>query len=91
MALPKIEIKLITPTKASIEVGGEVVGNITVALQEQATIEGVDNAIVVLGDCENTQNNSHHGFVFSVVKGLPALAAVPELEEDPAITEPKGE
>ena len=91
MALPKIEIKSITPTEASIEVDGEAVGTITVALHEQATIEGIDNAIVVLGDCENTQDSSHHGFVFSVVKGLPALAAVPELEEDPAITEPEGE
>ena len=91
MALPQIEIKSITPTEASIEVDGVAVGIITVALQEQETIEGVDNALIVLGDCENTQDSSHHGFVFSVVKGLPALAAVPELEEDPAITEPEGE
>ena len=91
MALPKIELKSVTPTKATIEVDGEAVGTITVALHEQATIEGIDNAIVVLGDCENTQDSSHHGFVFSLAKGLPELAAAPELEEEPAITEPKGE
>jgi hypothetical protein len=91
MALPQIEIKSITPTEASIEVDGVAVGTITVALQEQETIEGVDNALIVLGDCENVQDSSHHGFVFSVVKGLPELAAAPELEEDPAITEPEGE
>lgn len=91
MALPQIEIKSITPTEASIEVDGVAVGIITVALQEQETIEGVDNALIVLGDCENVQDSSHHGFVFSLVKGLPELAAVPELEEEPAKTEPKGE
>ena len=91
MALPKIELKSTTPTQATIEVDGVAVGNITVALHEQVTIEGVENAIVVLGDCENTQDNSHHGFVFSLAKGLPELVAAPELEEEPAITEPKGE
>lgn len=90
MALPQIEIKSITPTEASIEVDGVAVGIITVALQEQETIEGVDNALIVLGDCENVQDSSHHGFVFSVVKGLPELAAATELEEEPAKTEPKG-
>ena len=84
MALPKIELKSITPTEASIEVDGVAVGTITVALQEQETIEGIDNAIVVLGDCENVQDSSHHGFVFSLVKTLP------EIEEEPATIEPEG-
>lgn len=70
MALPKVEINLINPTKVSIEVGNKVVGYITIALQEQQTIEGIDNAIVLTGDCENVQDNSHHGFVFSLAKGL---------------------
>ena len=85
MELPKTELKLITPTEASIEVDGVAVGNITLALQEQETIEGIDNAIVVLGDCENLQDNSHHGFVFSLVKTLP------EIEEDTVTTEPEEE
>jgi hypothetical protein len=47
-----------------------------VKLQEQETIEGVDNAIVVLGDCENLQTGGNTGFVFSLVKTLdkPTLA-----------------
>lgn len=64
MTLPKLEIKLVTPTEASIEVAGRAIGRLTVKLKEQETIAGVENAIVVLGDCENLQNNSHHGFVF---------------------------
>ena len=98
MALPKLEIKSINPTKASIEVDGEVVGNITIALHEQETIEGIDNAIVLTGDCENVQDNSHHGFVFSVVNVLaspepePVLEPEPELESipKPVLIEPKG-
>lgn len=80
MALPKIEIKLINPKEASIEVDGKAIGKMTVRLQEQETIEGVDNAIVLLGDCENLQDNSHHGFVFSVVKTLdkPVISAIAE-------------
>ena len=90
MALPKLEIKSINPTKASIEVDGEVVGNITIALQEQETIVGIDNAIVLTGDCENVQDNSHHGFVFSVVNVL--ASPEPELESipKPVLIEPKG-
>ncbi len=77
MALPKIEIKLINSTEASIEVGGRAIGKVTVKLQEQETIEGVDNAIVVLGDCENLQTGGTTGFVFSLVKTLdkPVVAA----------------
>ena len=98
MGLPKLEIKSINPTKASIEVDGEVVGTITIALQEQETIEGIDNAIVLTGDCENVQDNSHHGFVFSVVNVLaspepePLLEPAPELESipKPVLIEPKG-
>ena len=86
MALPKIEIKSITSTEASIEVDGVAVGNITVALQEQETIEGVDNALIVLGDCENVQDSSHHGFVFSLIKGMPKPEAAPK----PVLIEPKG-
>ena len=80
MALPKIEIKLINPKEASIEVDGKAIGKMTVRLQEQETIEGVDNAIVLLGDCKNLQDNSHHGFVFSVVKTLdkPVISAIAE-------------
>lgn len=76
MALPKLEIKLTHPTEASIEVAGKSVGKITIKLREEETIEGVDNPIVILGDCENLQDNSHSGFVFSVVKTLdkPVLA-----------------
>ena len=83
MALPKLEINVVSPTKVSIEVGKKVIGYITIALQEQETIEGIDNAIVLTGDCENVQDNSHHGFIFSLVKGL----------KDPkaATTETKGE
>ena len=97
MELPKIELKLITPTEASIEVDGVAVGNITLALQEQETIDGIDNAIVVLGDCENVQDNSHHGFVFSLVKTLPEPDSEQEQElelqtrPDNATTEPKEE
>ena len=83
MALPKLEINVISPTKVSIEVGNKVVGYITIALQEQETIEGIDNAIVLTGDCENAQDKSHHGFVFSLVKGLK--------DPKPAKIEPKGE
>ena len=80
MALPKIEIKLINPKEASIEVDGKAIGKMTVRLQEQETIEGVDTATVLLGDCENLQDNSHHGFVFSVVKTLdkPVISAIAE-------------
>ena len=97
MALPKIELKVIAPTKATIEVGGEVIGNITVALEEQETIEGVDNALIVLGDCENIQNSSHHGFVFSLVNGLAKSESQQEQEleletrPDTVTIEPKGE
>ena len=94
MALPKVEIKSVDPTKATIEVDGEVVGNITVALEVQETIAGVDDAIVVLGDCENIQGQSHHGFVFSLAKGLPKPEPepipAPVPEPTPVTTEPKG-
>ena len=83
MALPKLEINVISPTKVSIEVGKKVVGYITIELQEQATIEGVDNAIIVTGDCENAQDKTHYGFFFSLVKGLK--------DAKPAVVEPKGE
>ena len=82
MALPKLEINVISPTKVSIEVGKKVVGYITIELQEQATIEGVDNAIIVTGDCENAQDKTHHGFLFSLVKGL---------KDAKPVIEPKGE
>ena len=83
MALPKLEINVVSPTKVSIEVGKKVIGYITIELQEQETIEGIDNAIIVTGDCENAQDKTHHGFIFSLVKGL----------KDPkaSTTEPKGE
>jgi len=90
VALPKIEIKSINPTEASIEVDGVAVGTITVALQEQETIEGIDNAIVVLGDCENIQDSSHHGFVFSLVNVLPEPKSEPETITKPVLIEPKG-
>ena len=97
MATPKIELKVINPTLATIEVDGEVVGNITVALEVQETIAGVDNALLVLGDCENIQGQSHHGFVFSLAKGLPKPEPEPVPEPTPetvppvtAPTEPKG-
>ena len=83
MALPKLEINVVSPTKVSIEVGKKVVGYVTIALQEQDTIEGVDNAIIVTGDCENAQDKTHHGFLFSLVKGLK--------DPKPVTTEPKGE
>ena len=83
MALPKLEINVVSPTKVSIEVGKKVVGHITIELQEQTTIEGIDNAIIVTGDCENTQDKTHYGFFFSLVKGLK--------DPKPAVTEPKGE
>ena len=83
MALPKLEINVVSPTKVSIEVGKKIVGYITIELQEQETIEGIDNAIILTGDCENVQDKTHHGFIFSLVKGL----------KDPkaSTTEPKGE
>ena len=80
--MPKIEIKLVNPTEASIEVGGRAIGKITVKLQEQATIEGVDNAIVLLGDCENFQDSRHHGFVFSVNQNV---ITAPKPVETPVI------
>ena len=83
MALPKLEINVISPTKVSIEVGKKIVGYITIELQEQETIEGIDNAIILTGDCENVQDKTHHGFLFSLVKGLK--------DPKPAVIEPKGE
>lgn len=64
MALPKIEIKLLTPAEASIEVGGKAIGKLTIALAEQETIDGIDNAIVVIGNCLNLQDNVPYGFTF---------------------------
>ena len=83
MALPKLEINVISPTKVSIEVGNKIVGYITIALKEQETIEGIDNAIVLTGDCENAQDKSHYGFFFSLVKTLK--------DPKPARIETKGE
>lgn len=83
MSLPKLEIKLTTPTEASIEVAGRAIGKVTISLKEQETITGVDNAIVVLGDCENLQNNSHHGFVFHYeLNGITAATSI--------VSQPKG-
>jgi hypothetical protein len=68
--MQKAEIKLVTATEASIEVGGKAIGKITIALKEEPTIEGVDNAIVVLGNCENLQDSSHHGFAFHLIPNV---------------------
>lgn len=86
MALPKIEIKLTTPTEATIEVAGKAIGKVTVKLQEQETIEGVDNAIVVLGDCENLQTGGKTGFVFQY---QPNIITAPKPAELTTIA-PKG-
>ena len=83
MALPKLEINVISPTKVSIEVGKKIVGYITIELKEQDTIEGVDNGIIVTGDCENAQDKTHYGFFFSLVKGLK--------DAKPSLAETKGE
>lgn len=87
MALPKIEIKLTNPTEATIEVAGKAIGTVKVRLQEQETIAGVDNAIVVLGDCENLQNGSVSGFVFQYQPNI--ITAPKPVSELPTIA-PKG-
>lgn len=66
--------------EVSIECDGKPIGRITVTLEEQQAIAGVDNAIVVLGNCENLQDGSHNGFVMSVIKNVikPESAAIVE-------------
>jgi hypothetical protein len=76
--MAKLKMQLTSDREISVSVDGVPVGKITIALQEQETIPGIDNAIVVLGDCENLQDHSHNGFSFVVVKNVikPESAAI---------------
>jgi hypothetical protein len=76
MPIPKAEIRLVSANEASIEVGGKAIGKFTVALQEQETIAGVENAIILSGIVENFQDGFKQGFVFSEIKST--ISATPE-------------
>lgn len=70
MASPKLQIHLTTPTEAAITVDGKALGTIKIEFKELETIEGVENPIVVIGECTNSQNGAVSGFVFQELKNV---------------------
>lgn len=70
MATPKLQIHPTDPTEAAVTLAGKTLGTIKIELREIETIEGVDNPIVVVGECLNLQNGAVSGFVFQELTNL---------------------
>lgn len=63
-------------SKVTVTVDGRAVGEITIQVKAQSTIEGTKNAIVVVGSAVDTATGSPYGFVFQEPpEFLPAKAS----------------
>ena len=70
MANPKLQMHFTNPTEAAVTLSGKVLGTIKIQLKEIETIEGIDNPIVVIGECVSSQNGMKTGFVFQELKNV---------------------
>ena len=70
MANPKLQMHFTNPTEAAVTLSGKVLGTIKIQLKEIETIDGIDNPIVVVGECLSLQNGDTSGFVFQELKNV---------------------